>query len=206
MPEQPTDYRDLMTVPERFEDGFDIKTVAGALFVGLVMLPGSIYLGLMAGQGMGPAAVWVTVILFSEVMRRSFSALKRQEIYLLYYIAGGLTVMVGFALAGGPFAGLIWNQYLVQNPDAASLGVAQEIPRWAAPPPGSDALVKRTFLHRDWLAPIVLLGVHHPLEGLGHVAVAPASAAGPTSGGWRATSRRPLRSRSRCFARSCSFE
>jgi len=164
MPQQPNDYRDLMAVPEKFEDGFDIKTVAGALFVGLVMLPGSIYLGLMAGQGMGPAAVWVTVILFSEVMRRSFSALKRQEIYLLYYIAGGLTVMVGFALAGGPFAGLIWNQYLVQNPDAVSLGVAQEIPRWAAPPPGSEALVKRTFLHRDWLAPIILLAVHQVLS------------------------------------------
>jgi len=57
MSQEPTDYRDrdgrrdLMTVPERFEDGFDIKTVAGALFVGLVMLPGSIYLGLMAVQG-----------------------------------------------------------------------------------------------------------------------------------------------------------
>ena len=164
MAQQLSDYRNLMTVPDRFEDGFDIKTVAGALFVGLVMLPGSIYLGLMAGQGMGPAAVWVTVILFSEVMRRSFSALKRQEIYLLYYIAGGLTVMVGFALAGGPFATLIWNQYLVQNPDAASLGVAQEIPRWAAPPPGSEALLKRTFIHSDWVAPIILLVVHQVLS------------------------------------------
>jgi len=130
------EYRHLMEVPDRFEDGFDIKTVVGALFVGLVMLPGSIYLGLMAGQQMGPAAVWVTVILFSEVMRRSFSALKRQEVYLLFYIASGLTVMVGFALAGGPFAALIWNQYLVQNPDAVSLGIAQEIPHWAAPPVG----------------------------------------------------------------------
>ena len=162
--QQLSEYRDLMTVPEHFEDGFDIKTVAGALFVGLVMLPGSIYLGLLAGQGMGPAAVWVTVILFSEVMRRSFSALKRQEIYLLYYIAGGLTVMVGFALAGGPFAGLIWNQYLVQNPDAASLGVAQEIPRWAVPPPGSEALIKRTFIHSDWFYPILLLVVHQVLS------------------------------------------
>jgi len=164
MAEQLNEYRDLMSVPDHFEDGFDMKTVIGALFVGLVMLPGSIYLGLMAGQGMGPAAVWVTVILFSEVMRRSFSALKRQEIYLLYYIAGGLTVMVGFALAGGPFAGLIWNQYLVQNPDAASLGVAQEIPRWAVPPAGSAALAKRTFLHRDWLYPILLLVVHQVLS------------------------------------------
>jgi len=158
------EYRHLMEVPDRFEDGFDIKTVVGALFVGLVMLPGSIYLGLMAGQQMGPAAVWVTVILFSEVMRRSFSALKRQEVYLLFYIASGLTVMVGFALAGGPFATLIWNQYLVQNPDAVSLGIAQEIPHWAAPPAGSEALARRTFFHSDWVAPILLLVVHQVLS------------------------------------------
>lgn len=158
------EYRHLMETPDHFEDGFDIKTVVGALFVGLVMLPGSIYLGLMAGQQMGPAAVWVTVILFSEVMRRSFSGLRRQEIYLLFYIASGLTVMVGFALAGGPFAALIWNQYLVQNPDAASLGIAQQIPHWAAPAAGSAALARRTFLHRDWVAPIVLLVVHQVLS------------------------------------------
>jgi len=164
MADEAPEYRDLMQVPEQFEDGFDVKTVVGALFVGLVMLPGSIYLGLMAGQGMGPAAVWVTVILFSEVMRRSFSGLKRQEIYLLFYIASGLTVMVGFALAGGPFAGLIWNQYLVQNPDALSLGIAQDIPGWVAPPAGSEALARRTFIHRDWLYPILLLVIYQVLS------------------------------------------
>ena len=40
----------------QFEDGFSWKTVIGALFVGFIMLPGALYLGLMAGQGLGPAA------------------------------------------------------------------------------------------------------------------------------------------------------
>ncbi len=44
---------------EEFVDGFNIRTVFGALFIGLVMMPGSIYLGLVAGQTMGPAAEWV---------------------------------------------------------------------------------------------------------------------------------------------------
>ena len=55
----------------QFEDGFSFKTVVGALFVGFIMLPGALYLGLMAGQGLGPAAEWVTIVLFAEIMRRA---------------------------------------------------------------------------------------------------------------------------------------
>ena len=77
----------------------------GAFFIGFVMMPGSIYLGLVAGQTMGPAAEWVTIILFAEVARRSFTTLKRSEIYMMYYVAGSLSSMIGsLALAGGPFA------------------------------------------------------------------------------------------------------
>jgi hypothetical protein len=67
---------------EEYVDGFSWRTVAGALFIGLIMMPGAIYLGLIAGQGMGPAAEWVTIILFMEVARRSYQTLKKQEIYL----------------------------------------------------------------------------------------------------------------------------
>ena len=52
-----------MDQPETFEEGFDIKAVIGALFVGFVMMPGAIYLGLVAGRSLGPAAEWTTVII-----------------------------------------------------------------------------------------------------------------------------------------------
>ena len=61
------EYRTLMEVPDKFEEGFNLKTIVGALFLGFVMLPGSIYLGLVAGQNLGPAVEWVTIILFAEV-------------------------------------------------------------------------------------------------------------------------------------------
>jgi hypothetical protein len=148
--------RAVMEAPTEFAEGFDVKTVIGALFVGFVMMPGSIYLGLVAGQSMGPAAEWVTIILFTEVARRSFVILKRQEIYILLYIAGGLTSMMGgLALSGGPFAGLIWNQFLVQSP--AAEGIANQIPHWVVPARDSPALAMRTFFHRDWAAPIALV-------------------------------------------------
>jgi len=143
---------------EEFIDGFSWKTVIGALFIGFIMMPGSIYLGLIAGQGMGPAAEWVTIILFMEIARRSYQTLKKQELYLLYYIGASLTANVaGMALAGGPFAGLIWNTYVVHTPIAQALGITGSIPAWVSPRPDSQAILGRTFFHRDWLLPIGLL-------------------------------------------------
>jgi hypothetical protein len=143
------EYRDLLKTPEHFEEGFDWKTIVGAVFIGFLMMPGSMYLQLVIGTGIGPAARWVTIILFAELAKRSYSDMKQQEIFLLYYMAG--------AALHTPFQGLLWNQYLVQSDAARMLGLTEYIPLWVAPPPESAALVERTFFHRDWLTPILLL-------------------------------------------------
>jgi hypothetical protein len=143
------EYRDLLQTPDRFEEGFDWKTFVGAIFIGFLMMPGSMYLQLVIGSGIGPAARWVTIILFAELAKRSYSQLKQQEIFLLYYMAG--------AALATPFQGLLWNQYLVQSDAARMLGLTEFIPTWVAPPPDSTSLVERTFFHRDWLIPILLL-------------------------------------------------
>lgn len=150
----------------QFEDGFTAKTVIGSLFVGLIMAPGAIYLGLVAGSGLGAAAQWVTIVLFAEIARRSFLPLKKQELYLLFYVAGGLAsvALADRGISGGPFGALIWNQYFVQSPQAASF--VNEIPRYASPPPGSEALTHRTFLHHDWGLPILVLVMTQLLERL----------------------------------------
>ena len=153
-----TSYRDLMQPPTRYREGFTARTVAGAFFVGFIMMPGAIYMGLIAGASFGAAAEWVTIILFSELARRSFSSLTRQEIYLIYYIAGGLAGGIGGTmLAGGPFGQLVWNQYLAQSQAAAGFGIAEHIPEWVVPPVGSDALAGRSFLHRAWIPPVIVL-------------------------------------------------
>ena len=56
-----------MEVPSKFEDGFSWVSLIGAVFIALLMVPGSLYMGLLAGQGIGGATQWVTVILFIEV-------------------------------------------------------------------------------------------------------------------------------------------
>ena len=154
------EYRDLLKTPDHFEEGFDWKTVVGAVFIGFLMMPGSMYLQLVIGQGIGPAARWVTIILFAEMAKRSFTELKQQEIFLLYYMAG--------AALASPFQGLLWNQYLVQSDAAKMLGLVEYIPEWVAPGPESDSLVERTFLHRDWLIPILLLVGSQIIQRIDH--------------------------------------
>lgn len=143
------EYRDLLKAPDQFEEGFGLKSIIGALFIGFLMMPGSMYLGLVIGTGIGPAARWVTIILFAEIAKRAYTKLRQQEIFVLYYMAG--------AAMASPFSGLLWNQYLVQSEAAQMLGLAQHIPGWVAPQMGSEALVERTFFHRDWLVPILLM-------------------------------------------------
>ena len=147
-----------------FADGFNMKTVIGIAFLGLFMIPGSIYLNLIAGQSLGPAAEWTTIILFIEVARRSFTTLRRQEIYMLYYVAASLTAGFGVALSGGPFAQLVWNQYFVQSPGAKAFGIDDQIPSWVSPLGTSDAIINRTLFHPDWLAPIALTAVLYILS------------------------------------------
>ncbi len=148
------EYRDLMASPTSFEEGFTLRTVLGVLFISVVMVPGNMYLSLMTGGSLGAAAEWVTIILFIEIARRSFTTLRRQEVYVLFYVAASLV-----AAETGTFQGLLWSQYLVQSEAARQFGIAHLIPAWVAPPPGSAALAARTFFHRDWLLPIGLLTV-----------------------------------------------
>ncbi|MDD3618170.1 MAG: peptide transporter [Desulfobulbaceae bacterium] len=143
------EYRDLLKAPDHFEEGFDWKTVIGAVFICFLMMPGSMYLQLVIGSGIGPAARWVTIILFAEIAKRAHTSLRQQEIFILYYMAG--------AALASPFQGLLWNQYLVQSDAAKMLGVTEFIPSWVAPAADSASMAARTFLHRDWLIPILLL-------------------------------------------------
>ncbi len=143
------EFRSIMTPPDRFEEGFSWTALVGALFIGLLMVPGAMYMQLLAGEGIGPAAQWVTVILFVEVARRAHRELKNAELFILFFMAG--TAM------GMPFSGLLWNQFYIRSDAALAYGLAEELPRWFAPAVDSSSYVDRTFFHRDWLPVIGLV-------------------------------------------------
>ncbi|MHC4502681.1 MAG: OPT/YSL family transporter, partial [Planctomycetota bacterium] len=138
------EFRRVMEVPSTFEDGFRWSSLLGAIFIALLMVPGAIYMGLLAGvQNIGPAARWVTVILFLEVARRAHRHLNRSEIFVLFFMAG--------SAMGLPFSGLLWNQFFIQSDAAAAQGIAEQLPRWFAPDPSSASYKDRLFFHVDWL-------------------------------------------------------
>ena len=153
-------YESIMPEDAPFEDGFNVKTIWATLFVGIVMLPGAIYLGLVTGQSMAGASEWVTIILFLEIAKRSFVRLKTQELIVIYWVAGGLLGLgarlgSGAHMYGGPFGGLIWDQYLIQSP--AAKGLAKYIPDWVVPPLDTPVYVERTFVHSAWIKPVLIL-------------------------------------------------
>ena len=65
------EFQSIMEVPSHFEEGFNFSSFLGTLFLAIVMVPGCLYMELVAGMGIGPAAQWVTVILFVEVAKRA---------------------------------------------------------------------------------------------------------------------------------------
>ncbi|MGC4032053.1 MAG: hypothetical protein QM754_10030 [Tepidisphaeraceae bacterium] len=160
-------FRDLMKPPETWVDSFGLKAILGGLFVGLVMTPASMYMQLVTGSDIGPAAQWVTIILFLEVARRSFTQLSRPEIYILYYMAGATLVH------SGPGQGLLWQQFLVQSDQMRAFGIADKIPSWYAPH-SPDVLGSRSFFNAAWYVPIALVALSMVLArldnfGLGYI-------------------------------------
>jgi hypothetical protein len=140
-------YRSLMAAPTSWVDGFSVRSVLGCIFIGLVMMPASMYLGLLMGQGLSDAARWVTVVLFVELARRSYTTLSRPEIFVLFYMAG--------AVLASPFSSLLWTQYFVHSQAAQAAGISDHIPDWLAP--SQQIIDQRTFFNRAWLGPILMI-------------------------------------------------
>lgn len=143
------EFRKLMDVPSVFEEGFRWSAIFGALFVAMLMVPGAIYMGLLAGTGIGSAAQWVTVILFIEVARRTHRYLAKSEIFVLFFIAS--------SLMGAASGGLIWQQFFAQSDAATANGLTNLLPKWYAPNLDSESYAIRSFFHIDWLPAILMM-------------------------------------------------
>lgn len=150
------EYRRIMSPPsiEGFEDGFNWKAVAGAIFLGFFVNPATDYLNLVVGNdaNIGNAMKWVLVIFFAEVAKRSFTSLKTQELYVLHFMAG--------AAMADPFTGFLWKQYVASSEYVQGLGLAAELPTWAFPRAAEIQAAGRTFLTTAWLPPIFLTLFH----------------------------------------------
>jgi hypothetical protein len=146
-------YRSILDEPTEYRDGFTWTTMLGAVFCGVLMLPGAIYLGLINGSGLG-AAPWVTLIIFSEVSRRAMKTMNRQEVVLLLAVAGAM-----MGAQTGLFGEFVRRAYIVRSDPVMGAGLAGQFPSWWCPSAESTALTERTFLHRDWVVPFLIFGL-----------------------------------------------
>ena len=144
------EFRNLMQVPSTFNEGFNMTSLLGTLFIALIMVPGSIYMGLLAGGGIGPAVQWVTLILFVEVARRAQQTLKESEIFVLFFLSS--------AAMSVSTSGYLWTQFFVRSDSAVAYGISDLIPWWVAPHRDSASYALRTFLHPDWF-PVIAVGL-----------------------------------------------
>lgn len=143
------EFRALMEVPSSFQEGFNFSSFLGAVFLALVMIPGAMYMELVAGMGIGGAAQWVTVILFVEMAKRAHASLNRANLFVLFYICG---LVVDQGIHGTP----LFRQFLVQSDAAVAFGISADIPSWVAP--SSDkALMNRTFFQWEWMPALALM-------------------------------------------------
>jgi hypothetical protein len=121
------------------------------------MVPGSIYMTLIAGMSVGPAAQWVTVILFIEVARRANKHLRRAEIFTLFYLAGA--IMITASMAQGSFQGglgVLWSQFFAQSDAARAAGIVEHLPNWVVPA-SSEVLERRSLFQWQWAPAIGLV-------------------------------------------------
>ena len=141
------EFRNLMKPPDTFEEGISWGTVLMGLFVGLVMAPANVYMGLVAGMGMGAAAKWVTVLLYVEIARRALVKLKRPQIFVLFY-------MCGAAMAAGG-QDWLWRQFFAQSEEVRKMGLTDYLPAWFVPTDPA-VLAKRSFFMIEWFWPIAI--------------------------------------------------
>ena len=146
--EELEEFRQIMDTPTECTEGFTLSSLVACLFIGLIMVPGTMYMELVAGMGIGGAGTWVTVLLFVEVAKRANAKLNRAQLFILFYLSGSV---IGGAAGGSP----LFTQYLVRSPAAVGYGISTMFPNWVAPPNVED--LPRTFLQRAWMPAVGLM-------------------------------------------------
>ncbi|MHC4885854.1 MAG: peptide transporter [Planctomycetota bacterium] len=154
-------YRNLIEKPSTFEEGFGLNTIIGALFLGFLITPGSLYIYLVAGEGIGPAARWVTIFLFAEIAKRSLKEMRQQEVFVLYYMTGHLLLSPAIINSS-----LLFKTYLVQSEAFKAMGMDVLIPEWVVPQP--ENWEGRTMFTSSWILPIGLYALTTVIARLDH--------------------------------------
>lgn len=126
------------------------------VFSSAIILPVSIYMQLVSGIYISGAAIYITAILFAEMSILLGAPLTKQEIFIVFSMAGT-------AGTTASFMGWIFNEYYLSSPIAAAFTDAftgkplpEAIPYWWAPPLSSGMYVARSFFNPALAIPLAI--------------------------------------------------
>ena len=147
---------DLDALRRNLKPGFTYRSALALVFASLVIMPVQLYLLLVSGANIAAAAVYITVILFTEISILTGSPMTKQEIYIVYMLAG-------LAASNPVFIAFVQRKYLVTSPFSWSFidpytkkPLPEVIPSWYVPPYNAPSTAIRSFFHPDWALPMAL--------------------------------------------------
>jgi len=137
------------------KSGLTWRSLFGLIISALLFVPVNIYLNLSTGMMVSTAAIYIIIILLSEMARYSGNPLSRHELYIMYATMGVA------ATALPPYYWLVYRSFFINTPvtyayiiDGKPLPYLVE--DWLCPPLGSPAHMHRTLFQIEWLKPIVV--------------------------------------------------
>lgn len=139
----------------KFKSGFTWRALFGLIIVALLFIPVNIYLNLSTGMLVSTAAVYIIVILLSEIARFTGNPLSKQEMFIIYSTIGAV------AIAIPPSYWLVYRAFFVNTPVTYAyringMPLPHLMPEWLSPPLGSSAHMDRTLFQLEWSKPILV--------------------------------------------------
>lgn len=151
------------SISYNFKPGFTWRTVLALIIAAAIFLPVNTYLMLIAGASIAGAAVYMLILLFTELSTLIGVSLTKQEITLVFALGG-------LAAGTASYLGMVFRHYQLTSHLSWSFidpftgkPLPLVIPTWYAPSIHSEAIFSRSFFHVDWIVPLVVVNVQFGL-------------------------------------------
>jgi len=140
------------------KSGLTWRSLFGLITAALLFVPVNIYLNLSTGMTVSTAAIYIIIILLSEMARYSGNPLSRHELFIMYATMGVA------ATALPPYYWLVYRSFFINTPVTYAYTIDGKplpylVEDWLCPPIGSPAHMYRTLFQIEWLKPVAVFTV-----------------------------------------------
>ncbi len=164
-------------IMSRLKTGITWRSVIGLLYTIVVFQPAALYMtlatGTTTGTMLGAFVQWATLILFVELARLTGKPLTQQEAALIFlgsWLSSMYVIFTGYSSGSVTLIGLLYPIYYRNSDIAQSLGIADRIPNFYAPP-SSEVWIQRTFFSHEWMLPLSIVLIWYGLVYIADLAI-----------------------------------